>query len=218
MAVVEQRTERAGKLPLLPPSLLRLPAVRLGLPLAIPFFMGFGAFMFVFALTVQDGLHADALRSGLAITPMAVAYFIGSLAVPKLVLRYGRAVLTTGMLLQAAGLAMLLLEVVRGWPNVALIDLAPGLVLAGLGQSLGVGGIFRLVLSNVPHTLAGVGSGALITVQQGAIALGVASLGTLFLVRAEHGFAGAFGVVIATQIVIALVVSLASRRLPHPAH
>jgi hypothetical protein len=33
------------------------------------FSMGFGAFMFVFALTVQDGLRNDALRGGLAIVP-----------------------------------------------------------------------------------------------------------------------------------------------------
>ncbi|MDQ1717756.1 MAG: hypothetical protein QOE71_3502 [Pseudonocardiales bacterium] len=217
LVIVERRTEASGKLPLLPPSLLRLTAMRRGLPLAVPFFMGFGAFMFVFALTVQDGLHADALHSGLLITPMAVAYFIGSLLVPRLVNRYGRAVLTTGMVLQASGLAILLIEVTSQWPHVGSMDMAPGLVVAGFGQALSVGGIFRLVLSNVPHALAGVGSGVLVTVQQGSMAIGVASLGTLFEVRAEHGFAGAFGLVLGIQVAAAVVIALASRLLPHPA-
>jgi MFS family permease len=147
-----------------------------------------------------------------------VAYFVGSLLVPRLAARYGRAVLTTGMVLQAIGLALLFAAVVPEWPHVRLIDLAPGLIVAGLGQSLGVGGIFRLVLSNVPQTLAGVGSGVLIAVQQGSMAIGVASLGTLFAVRAEHGFGPAFGLVIGIQIAITVVIAVAARRLPHPAN
>jgi hypothetical protein len=45
----------------------------------------------------------------------------------------------------------------------------------------------------------------------------VASLGTLFEVLAEHGVAGAFVTVVTIQIAVALIVSLASRRLPDPA-
>ncbi|HEY2041897.1 MAG TPA: MFS transporter [Jatrophihabitans sp.] len=217
MIVVEQRTERAGRLPLLPPSLLRVPAVRRGLPLAVPFFMGFGAFMFVFALTLQNGMHTDALRTGLAITPMAVAFFVGSLLVPRLVQQYGRTVLTVGMLFQAAGLVALVWQLLAQWPHVDLVELAPGLAVAGFGQALGLGGLFRTVLASIPESLAGVGSGVLVTVQQGSLALGVASLGTLFTVRAAHGFANAFAVVVVIQIVIAVLVSLASRRLPAPA-
>lgn len=81
--VVEQRTERRGEVLLLPPSLLRLPSMARGLAMVFAFSVGFGAFMFVFALTVQNGLHADALHSGLAILPMALLFFAGSLIAPR---------------------------------------------------------------------------------------------------------------------------------------
>jgi predicted MFS family arabinose efflux permease len=84
---VEQRTERRGSLPVLPPSLLRLRSVRRGAVLGAPFFLGFGGFMFVFSLTLQSGLHKTALQSGLAITPFALTFLLGSLLAPRLIAR-----------------------------------------------------------------------------------------------------------------------------------
>ena len=78
--IAEKRTEARGEVPLLPPSLLRLPSMSRGLIMLLAFSIGFGDFMFVFALTVQDGLHQDALHGGLAIVPMAVLFLAGSVA------------------------------------------------------------------------------------------------------------------------------------------
>src|SRR5207302_11087946 len=83
--VVERRAEQRGQIPLLPPSLLRLPSMSRGLVMVFAFSIGFGAFMFVFALTVQDGLHQDALHGGLAILPMAVLFFLGSVFAPRVI-------------------------------------------------------------------------------------------------------------------------------------
>jgi hypothetical protein len=41
--------------------------------------------MFVFALVLQQGLHADPLTAGLATMPMAVPFLIASLYVPRLI-------------------------------------------------------------------------------------------------------------------------------------
>src|SRR5260221_6910486 len=68
--MVERAAEARGGVPLLPPSLLKLPSMARGLAMVTLFSVGFGAFMFVFALTVQNGLGANALQSGLAIVPM----------------------------------------------------------------------------------------------------------------------------------------------------
>jgi hypothetical protein len=63
---------RRPAVPLRPPSLLRLRSVSRGLVMVLLFSIGFGAFMFVFALTLQDGLHQNALHgevgSGVLIT------------------------------------------------------------------------------------------------------------------------------------------------------
>ena len=67
----------------------------------------------------------------------------------------------------------------------------PGAAIAGAGQALQLPVVFRIVLSEVPPARAGVGSGVMITTQQSALALGVATLGTLFLVPDPgHGHAG----------------------------
>jgi MFS family permease len=212
--VVELRTERSGGAPLLPPSLLRLRSMSRGLALGLPFFLGFGGFMFVFALTVQDGLHQDALHSGLAITPLAVTFVGGSLLVPRLITRYGRAVIAAGSALQALALVWLVLLVVSSWPHVSLLMLAPSLALAGFGQSLVFGSLFRLVLADVPARLAGVGGGVVITLQQTGLALGVSTLGTLFISLRAHSVSTAFGVVIGIQAVLAVLVTVGAMSLP----
>lgn len=86
-------TKRRGLVPLLAPSVLGLTSVRRGLALHLPFMMGYGAFMFAFALLLQQSLHADRegdpLTAGLAIMPMAVLFLIASLFMPQLVSQLG---------------------------------------------------------------------------------------------------------------------------------
>jgi hypothetical protein len=118
--LVEKRIQARGEVPLLPPSLLRLRSVSRGLVMVLIFSMSFGAFMFVLALTVQDGLHADALRGGLSVLPMAVAFLAGSLVAARLITRFGRGAMSVGALVQLAGLAWLVTVLASGWPQVSL--------------------------------------------------------------------------------------------------
>lgn len=216
-ALVERRLERIGGHPIVPPSLLGLPGMRRGLVIAVPFFGGFGAFMFVSALTFQDGAHLGPLRSGLALVPMAVAFLAATLVSARLTKRYGRAVLGAGALVQAAGLTALAATLFVVWPHPGALNLAPAMIVAGLGQGLAMPTIFGIVLAGVPADRAGVGSGILTTTQQSALALGVATLGSLFLsLSAAHslGTRDAFVVVLATQTAIAVLVAAGSRALP----
>jgi MFS family permease len=212
--VVERRLERRGEVPLLPPSLLRLPSMSRGLAMVFAFSVGFGAFMFVFALTVQNGLHADALHGGLAILPMAVLFLLGSLAAPRLLARFGRAAMSGGAIVQLAGIAWLVALLAGDWPHVGLWDTAAPLALVGGGQSMLFTGLFRSVLTDVPAHLAGIGSGALITLQQSGLALGVATLGTLYVALAPHSTPGAFATVEYVQMGIIAVLALAAAALP----
>ena len=212
----EQRAERAGRVPLVPPSLLQHRSMRHGLMLALPFFAGFGAFMFCYALLVQDGLHASALIAGLGLVPMAATFLFASLSTSRLLAAYGAKVLTAGGLLQAAGLIILGLTVYLGWPHLAVVSLAPALAVAGFGQGLVMSPLFGTVLSEVPPASAGAGSGVLTTTQQTALALGVATLGSLFLSLVGEGRAisTAFIVVIAIQTVVAIGIAAGARGLP----
>ncbi|KUN74150.1 MFS transporter [Streptomyces canus] len=212
--VVEKAAERRGEVPLLPPSLLRLPSMSRGLVMVLAFSIGFGAFMFVFALTVQDGLHADALHGGLAILPMALLFFAGSVLAPRLISRFGRAALSAGAVLQLAGLAWLVAVLVADWPHVSLWVMAAPLALTGAGQSMLFAGLFRSVLTDVPTHLGGIGSGALITLQQSGLALGVATLGTLYIGLAPHGVSHAFATVEYVHMGIVALLAVGVAALP----
>ncbi|MBU3063173.1 MFS transporter [Nocardia sp. NEAU-G5] len=211
---VERGAESRGEVPLLAPSLLRLPSMSRGLTMVLLFSAGFGAFMFVFALLVQDGLGADALRGGLAITPMAVLFFVASVFAPKLLARYGRGAMATGAVVQFVGLVCLVAAVMTLWPHVSLWALALPLALTGAGQAILFAGLFRSVLADVPAHLGGVGSGVLITLQQSGLALGVATIGTLYLSLTSNGVSSAFAVVECIHMGIVAVLALAVRALP----
>lgn len=211
---LEARTERLGGVPLLPPSLLRLPSFSRGLSIVLPFAAGFGAFMFVFALTLQQGLHADALRSGVAILPMAVMFLAGSSVSPKIISRFGRGALAFGAAVQIIGLGALIVIVASQWPHVTLPETAAPLALAGAGQSLMFTGLFRAVLVDCPPHQGGIGSGMLITIQQSGLALGVATLGSLFVARAATSVPDAFATAVGVQIGLVVLLAVGIRALP----
>src|ERR1700722_13342894 len=215
-AAVEVRIERSGRVPLGPPSLLAYCSMRSGLSLALPFFAGFGAFMFSYALLVQQGLHDSALAAGAGLAPMAAAFLLASLSTSRLLRRFGARVLAAGAIAQAAGLLIIGGTVLAAWPHVPVLLLAPGMVVAGLGQGLVMSPLFGVVLSEVPPASAGAASGVLTTTQQVALALGVATLGSLFIALAGDGVGmrDGFLVVVAVQVVIAAGLSLSARTLP----
>ncbi|MFE3601055.1 MFS transporter [Streptomyces sp. NPDC059142] len=212
---VERRADRRGRTPLVPPSLFALVSVRRGLALIVPFSIGFGGFMFVIAVALQQGLGMGTVAAGVALVPMAVAFFGASLAGPRLIRRYGSLVVTAGAVLQAVGVALLVLTVRGGWPAIGTAELLPGIALAGLGQGLQLPVIIRIVLSDVPSERAGVGSGVLVTTQQSALALGVATLGSLFLTLASSvGMRDALAVTLLVQLGAVVLTALLSLRLP----
>lgn len=215
--LVERRIERSGRVPLVPPTITALPSMRHGLLLGVPFFAGFSAFMFTYAVALQESIGMSAQDAGLGLMPLGVAFLIASVTGPRLINRYGRNVITSGAITQAIGLVALALTLISYWPDLTPLDLAPAMVLLGFGQGYLMTPLFRVVLSEVPTERAGIGSGVLVTTQQVALALGVATLGTLFLSASPHlGARDAFLVVLAVQLAIALGIAGGSRRLPDP--
>ncbi|MFJ6760977.1 MFS transporter [Streptomyces sp. NPDC091273] len=213
--LVERRADRRGRTPLVPPSLLRLESLRRGLVLLLPFSTGISGFMFVLAVALQQGLGMGPVAAGLTLVPMALAFFAASLAGPRLVTRFGSRVVTVGGVVQAAGIVLLLATLRSGWPDLGPGELAPGAFLAGLGQGLQLPVLMRLMLSDVPADRAGVGSGVMITAQQSALALGVATLGSLFLALAPTaGLRDAVGATLLVQLALITLTVLLSLRLP----
>ncbi|WP_163573664.1 MFS transporter [Fodinicola feengrottensis] len=216
----ERKLEKSGRLPLVPPSLMRVPSMRRGLLLAVPFFTGFGGLMFCFAVAMQSDLRMSPLEAGLTYVPLSIAYLFSSLSAARLVDRFGRTVLTVGSAGTVVGYVIILITALSSWSSLSPLTLAPGMVILGFGQGLVMTPLFRLVLSDVPADRAGAGSGVLITTQQTSLALGVALLGGIFLsLTGVGGPAGrtAFAVVMVAELVVTVVVGIGSRWLPNPA-
>ncbi|MFD4479680.1 MFS transporter [Streptomyces sp. NPDC058471] len=215
-ARVELRAERTGGSPLLPPSLLREPGVRKGLVIGLPIFTGFAGWMFVSAVTLQQWLGFSPLKAGLTLIPMGVAQFAASMLAPRLVTRLGSRALTLCALVHGTGLAILALTVLwTPWASLTPLVLAPGLALCGIGQGVQLALYYRIVLAAVPAEQAGAGSGLAATVQQSCLALGVATLGSLFLALVPPlGMRHAFAIILGTQLAGLAGLALLSLRLP----
>ncbi|CAL9438988.1 MFS transporter [Streptomyces sp. enrichment culture] len=212
---VERRADRAGRTPLVPPSLFALTSLRRGLVMILPFSIGFSGFMFVVAVALQRGAGLGPVAAGVALAPLAVVFFVFSLAGPRLVRRYGTRVVTAGAVLQALGVGLLALAFRRTWPDPDVLALLPGGALAGAGQALQLPVIYRVVLSEVPPARAGVGGGVMSTTQQSALAIGVATLGSLFLsLIPSMGMRDALVTTLLVQIAGIAVTGLLSLRLP----
>ncbi|WP_408630663.1 MFS transporter [Micromonospora echinaurantiaca] len=163
---------------------LRLFAVRsytLGSLIALVYFGGFTAIFFIFTLYLQNGLGYSALVAGLAITPFALGSAAASALGGRIVNRYGRPLVATGLVTVVVGLVGV----------VAILDLDPGhtavpwltagpLLVAGLGSGLVIAPNQTLTLSEVPVPQAGSGAGMLQTGQRIGTAAGIAAVGSVF--------------------------------------
>jgi hypothetical protein len=124
-------------------------------------------------------------------------------------------VLTAGALIHFVGLALLALTVLGRWPDLGPLAMAPGMAVLGFGQGFQLPTYFRVMLASVPPERAGAGSGLSVTAQQSCLALGVATIGSVYLALAPGAGARdalltAFGV----QLVGLLAMAVVSLRLP----
>ncbi|MER7049850.1 MFS transporter [Streptomyces jumonjinensis] len=214
---VERGLEARGRSPLLPPSILARSSMRTGLMAVVPFSIGFGSFMFVYALVAQGSFGLGALASGAVLAPFASSFFVVSLFTPRIAARIGRRIVSVGAVVQGTGLLLMALLIAVSWPDPPLALILLILAFTGVGQALIGPTLLRMVLADVPPSAAGAGSGVLVTSQQTATALGATLGGTLyFSLGASAGDKSGALVVLAMLAVFSAVVFALSLRLPEP--
>lgn len=217
--ILQSRMERAGRLPLLPPSLLRYRGMQRGLGTALSFFLGVGGFMITTAVSLQAGLGLGPLAAGLVLAPYALAFLAASLGARHLATRHSRGVVVAGALLIAVGMTAFAIEALAGYDALSISVLAAPLAITGAGQAFVMIPLFDVVLTGIPTGCAGVAGGVLTTTQQVGIALGTATLGTLFFgiadLSATHPAWGTATVaVLFTEAASAVVTGMLSLFLP----
>lgn len=209
----QRRSEAAGGSPLLPPSLLRLPALRRGLGMVAVFFVGTGAFLLAVPLSLEEGLHLSPLATGLTLVPYALAFLAVSLVLPRLSGRIARHPVPVGAAVLTVGLLGLVAQAATGYADLTPLELQPALIAAGAGQGLVMISVFGTVLSQVPARRAGLAGGLLTTTQQIGLGIGVAAIGGAFLSLADSaGWGPATVVALLATAVMTVATGLVSIR------
>jgi EmrB/QacA subfamily drug resistance transporter len=165
---------------LIEPSLLTNRNYLSGIAVALALFGAFSGLLLCVSLYGQLGEGWSPIHAGLTLTPMVIGMIAGMVGGTVAVARLGRHVLHLGLLVIAAGVAVLALAV-TGAQTASTWDLLPGLFLIGAGAGASIGQLFQFILSSVSMREVGSASGVLEATQQLSTSLGVAILGTIFL-------------------------------------
>ncbi|MER7539980.1 MFS transporter [Streptomyces sp. NPDC097704] len=223
-ALHERAKERRDGFALVPPALFERRTFTVGLALLTVFFAAVAGFFFPFTYYLQNGLGFSPFAAGLAVMPYALGAMTTSAVSPLAARRFGRVVLAAGIAVMTVGTVALLLTVRHLGSSAGTWQLAPWLLVTGLGMGLVASPLVQLVLSGVPDRDAGAASGVLNTVNQLGSAAGVAVLGVLFfgLLAGHRGFSVSFSQVLwyETGLLAAaflLVFLLPARAARHPA-
>ena len=173
------KTRRDGS-PLVELSLFRLRSFRIGIGIAVTFFLGVTSFALILTLFLQIGLGFTPLHAGLTFLPFSGGVLVASGAAARLAPRFGRGVTMTGALVMAAGMAGLIATVSRYGPAVTTWDMVPALVVAGLGMGTVLAPLADILLAGVDRQHAGSASGLFNTSLQVGASVGVAVIGVIF--------------------------------------
>lgn len=224
----ERRTERTGRSPVIPSSLVRTLSFSFGAVIGTAYFAGFTGIFLVGTLYLQTGLGLTALQAGLVQTPFALVGAVSAARSGRLVQRFGRWTVVAGIGVMAAGIVGVDVTVGSTDGTGAAIAMAAWLALAGLGNGVVISPNQTLTLAEVPVAQGGTAGGVLQTTQRIGASVGVAVTASVFfatLGRSPGGLAGGYGpalnvglrvtlALLAAAFVVALVDALRRRHEP----
>lgn len=210
----QNRIEASGRVPLLPPSILRLRPLQLGLVMAFLFFAGYAGVLFVIPRGLEAGLGLSSLGAGLVLGPFAVVFAVVSLCVGRIQARLGDRTLVLGVSVQLVALGSIAVLALVWWGPALPWILQPSLLVLGAGQALVFSPLTQLVVREVPVAAAGLSGGLFSTVQQLALSMGVIIVGAMSVatgVSPSHEFALGFVFDVALVAVVLALTAVLGR-------
>lgn len=185
----QRRKDRKDGSALVQPSLFKVRSFGAGLTINLIFQIAMAGFFLTFALFTQIGLGFSAIHAALTGLPVSVGItatmvFFGS-KIPLL----GRRAIMYGALIMSSGLAVLIWTIFSIGITINSWQLAPGLIIAGVGMGLMFGALYGAVLNGVDTKHAGSASGTLNAVQQVGASVGIAIIGVIFFGQLSSGSA-----------------------------
>ena len=205
----QNHIERNGRIPLLPPSVLRLRPLQLGLLAAGLFFAGYAALLYVVPRALGAGLGISAVGTGATLLPFAIVFAVVSLNVTRVERYAGTHTLVWGVAIAAVALVGVVLTVAFAWSPSLPYTLQPALLVLGVGQALVFAPLTQAVVKEVPVEAAGLSGGMFGTVQQLALSLGVILIGGIVTATGWHGHAELLAGAILDLGIIVVVLGIA---------
>jgi MFS family permease len=187
-AVRQIRRQRAGRTPLVEPSVFAHRSYRAGIAFSIVFVGSLGGIVMIFNVFLQNGLGFTPWHSALTTAPWAAGAFVGSAVGGIAMTKLGRRILHAGLVVEAAGL-LAVYAVLRGAAaGVSTVDLLAPMVVGGIGMGMVFVPLFDIVMAGVRPREMGSASGVLQTVNSLGMSLGIAGIGAIFFALAGgHG-------------------------------
>ncbi|WP_341360115.1 MFS transporter [Georgenia sp. M64] len=200
----ERRVERAGRTPVIPSSLVRTPSFAFGAVVGTAYFAGFTAIFLVGTLYLQNGLGLSPLQAGLVQTPFALVGAVSAAVSGRLVQRWGRWTVVTGIVVMSGGVLGVDLTAARLDGPAAAVWMAVWFALAGLGNGAVISPNQALTLADVPVAGGGTAGGLLQTTQRIGASVGVAGIGAVFFSSLAGGPARGHGPALSVSLRVTL--------------
>ena len=194
-AAQQKRHARQGRTPLVEPSILRRRPYVAGLAVVVGFIGAMGGMMIALNVMFQVGLGFSPLACGVATVAIPLAAIGGSITSSALLARIGRGTMQIGIVTMAVGLLVVDLVMRSANGGLTAWELAGPLAIAGFGMGMVFVPMFDVILAGVAPHQVGSASGLLESVQQLAMSLGIAVVGTVLFgaLRGGHGPAAFVG-------------------------
>ncbi|MFJ9521979.1 MFS transporter [Kitasatospora sp. NPDC101801] len=178
--------ERRHSSPLVPLSLFRSRSLSSANLVSVVWAGSTIGWQFIATLYLQEALHWSALKTAFAFLPLGIVIVgVAKFAAGPLVSRWGvRAVVTIGMLIQAAGV---LLYLGVGSDSSYALAILPGIILHGIGNGLVYPTVNIAGVSGVADERQGVAAGLITASYQVGAGVGVAVLAAVLTATAGGG-------------------------------
>jgi EmrB/QacA subfamily drug resistance transporter len=204
------QTRRAGqgRTPLVEPSILRRRPCVAGLAVVIGFIGAMGGMVIALNVMYQTGLGFSPLECGVATVSIPLAAIGGSITSSMLLARLGRTTMHIGIVVMAGGLVAVNLVLRDQGGGLSAWTVAAPLFVTGFGMGMVFVPMFDVILAGVAPSELGSASGLLESIQQLAMSLGIAAVGTVLFDRLGGGHGPAAFVRAADQALLVAVAFL----------
>ncbi|MDJ1505792.1 MFS transporter [Xanthocytophaga agilis] len=200
-----------NKNPLIDVRLFQIKDFNIGLMAVLFHFMLHTAYLLLSAVYLQNGIGVSALQCGLYFVAPGILFVVSSIVASKMIIRFGKRVLQTGVGILALAF-YLQLEFWKPGMSAWLIIGLTG--VWGLGNGLVLPSLLNIALKNVPTHYAGAAAGVYSTFQQTASALGISILGGIFFYFSKDGWQAAYHAGLLGLLVCVALVGLMLYLLP----